>query len=94
MASRAFAAACRHFGVRHVRTKPYTPKTNGGAELHPDGHEGVGLCPALRDAGPAGRWLSGVDAHVQLAPARAALVPRPPINHLRMDRDNILTHHT
>ena len=55
MASWAFAAACRRFGVRHVWTKPYTPKTNGGAELHPDGHEGVGLRPAPRDTGPAGR---------------------------------------
>ena len=30
--SRAFAAACRRFGVRHVRTKPCTPRTNGKAE--------------------------------------------------------------
>ena len=30
--SRAFAHACRHLGVRHVRTRPYTPRTNGKAE--------------------------------------------------------------
>lgn len=30
--SHAFAAACRSLGVRHVRTRPYTPRTNGKAE--------------------------------------------------------------
>lgn len=28
----AFRNACRHLGIKHVRTKPYTPKTNGKAE--------------------------------------------------------------
>jgi transposase InsO family protein len=28
----AFRDACREFGLRHIRTKPYTPKTNGKAE--------------------------------------------------------------
>ncbi|MEG1767748.1 MAG: IS481 family transposase [Comamonas sp.] len=30
--SRAFKAACQELGVRHIRTRPYTPKTNGKAE--------------------------------------------------------------
>jgi transposase InsO family protein len=30
--SRAFAAALRRHGIRHLRTKPYTPRTNGKAE--------------------------------------------------------------
>ena len=30
--SRAFRAACRALGLRHIRTKPYTPRTNGKAE--------------------------------------------------------------
>ncbi|MFT5774485.1 MAG: transposase InsO family protein [Hyphomonas sp.] len=30
--SRDFASACRQLGLRHIRTKPYTPKTNGKAE--------------------------------------------------------------
>ena len=30
--SKAFAAACRELGTKHVRTKPYTPRTNGKAE--------------------------------------------------------------
>jgi len=28
----AFRDACRDLGLRHIRTKPYTPKTNGKAE--------------------------------------------------------------
>jgi transposase InsO family protein len=28
----AFRDACRDFGIKHIRTKPYTPKTNGKAE--------------------------------------------------------------
>lgn len=30
--SKVFAAAVRHIGARHVRTRPYTPRTNGKAE--------------------------------------------------------------
>ena len=30
--SRAFRAACKALGLRHIRTRPYTPKTNGKAE--------------------------------------------------------------
>ena len=30
--SKAFAKACRTLGIRHIRTRPYTPRTNGKAE--------------------------------------------------------------
>lgn len=30
--SKAFRAACAGLGIRHIRTKPFTPKTNGKAE--------------------------------------------------------------
>jgi transposase InsO family protein len=30
--SHAFAAACARLGLRHLRTRPYTPRTNGKAE--------------------------------------------------------------
>ncbi|MGH9809156.1 MAG: IS481 family transposase [Terriglobia bacterium] len=30
--SRAFGRACKRLGLRHIRTRPYTPKTNGKAE--------------------------------------------------------------
>ena len=45
-----FRNACRDLGLRHIRTRPYTPKTNGKAErLHPDRAARVGLCPGLPD---------------------------------------------
>jgi transposase InsO family protein len=28
----AFRRLCKRFGLKHIRTKPYTPKTNGKAE--------------------------------------------------------------
>jgi transposase InsO family protein len=30
--SKAFRKACKRLGLRHIRTRPYTPKTNGKAE--------------------------------------------------------------
>src|SRR3984957_20253556 len=30
--SRTFGQTCKKFGLKHIRTKPYTPKTNGKAE--------------------------------------------------------------
>lgn len=30
--AKAFARACKRLGLRHIRTRPYTPKTNGKAE--------------------------------------------------------------
>ena len=30
--SLAFTDACKNLGLKHIRTKPYTPKTNGKAE--------------------------------------------------------------
>ena len=30
--SLAFRETCRQLGLRHIRTKPYTPRTNGKAE--------------------------------------------------------------
>ena len=30
--SRSFARACKALGLKHIRTRPYTPRTNGKAE--------------------------------------------------------------
>ncbi len=30
--SKAFNRTCRNLGLRHIRTEPYAPKTNGKAE--------------------------------------------------------------
>ena len=30
--SKCFATACQALGLKHIRTRPYTPRTNGKAE--------------------------------------------------------------
>ena len=93
--SKAFAAACRRFDVRHVRTRPYTPRTNGKAERF--------IQTALREWAYA-RTYQTSDERAADFPAwihmynwhrpHAALGARPPISRLRMDRDNLSMHHT
>ena len=63
----AFRDACRDLGIKHIRTKPYTPRTNGKAERF--------IQTALREwayaqAYPtsAGPTAAGLAASIQLAP--------------------------
>ena len=44
----AFQKTCRCLGLKHIRAKPYTPKTNGKARaVYPNKRARVGLCPRL-----------------------------------------------
>ena len=93
--SRAFARACRALGLKHIRTRPYTPKTNGKAERF--------IQPSLRE------WAYG-RAH-QTSEQRAAELPhwlhhynwhRPhagiqrktPISRSALDVNNLMRLHT
>lgn len=75
--SKAFATACRALGLKHIRTKPYTPKTNGpfdklrmrGRALHSDRAQGMGLRHRLSDITTTRRRTAGVAASLQLAPS-------------------------
>ena len=58
--SRHFRAACAELGLRHVRTRPYTPRTNGKAERF--------IQTALREWAYARTWKS--------SDQRAAALPR------------------
>ena len=93
--SKAFAAACKELGARHVRTRPYTPRTNGKAERF--------IQTAMREwayartyetseqrAADFPAWMHMYNWHRP----HAALGSRPPISRLRMDSDNLLMHHT
>lgn len=93
--STAFAKACKKLKIKHIRTKPYTPKTNGKAERF--------IQTALREWAYARRY--------QTSDQRAADLPlwthlynwhRPhggikgltPISRLRLNQDNLLRLHS
>jgi transposase InsO family protein len=91
----AFAAACRQLGIRHVRTRPYTPRTNGKAERF--------IQSSLREwayassfdtsahrAAQLPRWLHRYNWHRP----HSSLGLKPPVSRLRLSENNLLTLHT
>jgi transposase InsO family protein len=93
--SNAFKAACARLGVRHLRTKPYTPRTNGKAERF--------IQTALREWAYAApytsseqrshaleRWLHHYNWHRP----HSALHCQPPISALRLEGNNLLRLHS
>lgn len=93
--SKAFARACRDLGLRHVRTKPYTPKTNGKAERF--------IQTALREwayaiaypssdsrAAHLPTWLHRYNWHRP----HGSLKSKTPICRLNLSEDNLLRLHT
>jgi transposase InsO family protein len=90
-----FAAACRQLGIRHLRTRPYTPRTNGKAERF--------IQTALREWAYARLYQNSDHRRAELDPwlhqynwhrPHASLGQSPPISRSGLDRNNLLTHHT
>jgi len=92
--SRAFARACKRLKLKHIRTKPYTPKTNGKAERF--------IQTALREwayaraydtsdqrAQDLPRWLHRYNWHRP----HGSLKSNPPISRLGLPGDNLLRLH-
>jgi transposase InsO family protein len=92
--ARAFGAACRQLGIKHVRTRPYTPKTNGKAERF--------IQSSLREwayassfdtsahrADQLPRWLHRYNWHRP----HSSLGLKPPISRLPLSENNLLTLH-
>src|SRR5438045_9494113 len=92
--ARAFAQACKQLGLRHIRTKPYTPKTNGKAERF--------IQTSLREwayarayqtsdqrADELPRWLHRYNWHRP----HGSLKSNPPISKLGLSRNNLLRLH-
>jgi transposase InsO family protein len=84
--SHGFRAACASAGVRHLRTKPYTPRTNGKAErfLQTVMRE-CAYARAFRSsqerAAALPRWLHLYNVHRP----HTALAGQPPISRLAMN---------
>ena len=82
--ARAFAATCAQHGLRHLRTRPYTPRTNGKAERF--------IQTLLREWAYAKPYLSSARRRRALAPwlryynhrrPHTALQQRAPITRLQ-----------
>jgi transposase InsO family protein len=92
--SDAFRRLCRQHGIRHRRTRPYTPRTNGKAERF--------IQTALREWAYA-RAYDHSDQRAQHLPCwlyqynchrpHASLNHAPPISRSGLDRNNLLRHH-
>jgi len=90
-----FAATCRQLGIRHLRTRPYTPRTNGKAERF--------IQTALREWAYARLYHNSLHRRAELDPwlhqynwhrPHASLGQSPPISRSGLDGYNLLTHHT
>jgi transposase InsO family protein len=90
-----FRDACRDLGLRHIRTRPYTPKTNGKAErfiqtslrewayaqAYPNSERRAAELPI---------WLHRYNWHRP----HGSLKSKPPISRLDLDEDNLLRLHS
>ncbi|WP_339764741.1 IS481 family transposase [uncultured Hoeflea sp.] len=93
--SKAFAKACRDLGLKHIRTRPYTPRTNGKAERF--------IQTALREWAYAVSYPNSNDRAEQLPVwlhrynwhrPHGSLKSKTPISRLDMTTDNLLRLHT
>mgnify|MGYP001184716504 CR=1 FL=1 len=93
--SRLWAHTCRELGIKHIRTKPYTPQTNGKAERF--------IQTAMREWAYATAfetseqrrnempsWLHRYNWHRP----HASLGGMPPISRIGLNGNNLLRHHS
>lgn len=92
--AKTFRAACKRLGLRHIFTKPYTPKTNGKAERF--------IQTSLREWAYARaystsdertdelpRWLHRYNWHRP----HSGIGSKPPISRLHLGENNLLSIH-
>jgi transposase InsO family protein len=92
--SHAFAKACRDLKIKHIRTKPYTPKTNGKAERF--------IQTALREWAYARAYETSDQRAADLPlwthlynwhRPHGGIKDQTPISRLGLNRDNLLRLH-
>jgi transposase InsO family protein len=93
--SHRFAASCRRFQIKHIRTRIYTPRTNGKAERF--------IQTAIREWAYARLYQNSAERFAHLAPwihsynwhrPHASLNQSPPISRSGLDVNNLLRHHS
>jgi transposase InsO family protein len=93
--SHAFRDLCRDLGLKHIRTKPYTPKTNGKAERF--------VQTSLREWAYAQPYQTSEQRAAQLAPwlhrynwhrPHTGIKSHTPISRLGIPEDNLLSIHS
>ncbi len=93
--SKAFGKVCKRLGLKHIFTKPYTPKTNGKAERF--------IQTSLREwayarayntseerAAELPKWLHRYNWHRP----HGSIGSKPPISQLSLTGNNLLRLHT
>lgn len=92
--SKAFVRACQRFGIKPIRTRPYTPQTNGKAERF--------IQTALREWAYATAYNNSEERRSDLAlwlhrynwhRLHASLGKQTPMSRLGLTRDNVLRLH-
>lgn len=93
--SKAFAKACKKLGLKHIFTKPYTPKTNGKAERF--------IQTALREWAYAKAYASSAERACELPRwmhrynwhrPHGSIGSKPPISRLGLTGNNLLRLHS
>ena len=93
--SKRFKKLCRRLGIRHLRTKPYTPQTNGKAERF--------IHTALREWAYARSYASSEHRAAQMPVwlhqynwhrPHASLKYQPPVSALGLSVNNLVGLHT
>jgi transposase InsO family protein len=89
-----FRDACRDLGLKHIRTRPYTPKTNGKAERFiqtalREWAYATAYTHSSRRTAALPRWLHRYNWHRP----HASLKAKPPISRLGLSEDNLLRLH-
>jgi transposase InsO family protein len=90
----AFRRACKRLGLRHIRTKPYTPRTNGKAERF--------IQTSLREWAYAQAYQNSVERKAELPSwlhrynwhrPHAGIDDKTPISRLGLTDNNVLRLH-
>jgi transposase InsO family protein len=93
--SKAFARICKRLGLKHIRTKPYTPRTNGKAErfIQTSLREwayGHAYNTSDERAAELPRWLHRYNWHR----LHGSIGDKPPISRLALTGNNLLRLHS